>query len=68
MQSYQIDFAGLQLGVAFDCDDERDALAVAFETESPMGHSLWCDGRFVGWFEATDLDGLLALSPDHDGD
>ncbi len=54
-RSYLMAFLGLEVGLEFECEHERDALAVAFETESPLGHSLWCDGRFIGWFEATAL-------------
>jgi hypothetical protein len=42
-------FEGL---VELECEDDAEALRIAFGAISPFGHELWQDDRFLGWFEA----------------
>jgi hypothetical protein len=46
--------------VDLDCVSDGEATRIAFGAESPFGHELWRDGRFLGWFGA----GARSLSDD----
>jgi hypothetical protein len=39
--------------VTLDCDTDEQALKVACAIDSPFGHELFCDGKFVAAFEAS---------------
>ena len=50
--SYLIRIAGYEQVVEFDCEDDIEAILIAMSAQTPLGHGLWSQDRFIAWIEA----------------